>query len=203
MATGGQGRVGDGDPRVHVETVEEWADWLAAHHADATGAWLVTWRTPTGRPAPTYDEAVTEALRFGWVDSVARRLDDERSMLRFSPRKRGSGWSRPNKVRIARLEADGRMAPAGAAVLAAAQADGSWTLLDAVEDLEVPDDLAAAFDAHPGSRERWEAFPRSAKRAILEWIVQAKRAETRARRVAETAEKAAPGERANQWTPKA
>jgi uncharacterized protein YdeI (YjbR/CyaY-like superfamily) len=83
----------------------------------------------------------------------------------------------------------------------AAKADGSWTLLDAVEDLVVPDDLAAAFDAAPPAGEHWEAFPRSVKRSILEWIVQARRPETRARRVAEAAEKAARNERANQWRP--
>jgi uncharacterized protein YdeI (YjbR/CyaY-like superfamily) len=190
------------DPRVQVESAEEWAAWLAANHATATGAWLVTWKAATGRPRPSYDEAVTEALRFGWVDSVARGLDDERTMLRYSPRKPRSGWSRPNKERIARLEAQGRMEPAGRAVLDQAKADGSWTLLDEVEDLVVPDDLADALAAHPGARERWDAFPRSARRGILEWIVQARRPETRAKRITDTAEKAARGERANQWTPK-
>ena len=124
-------------------------------------------------------------------------------MLWFAPRKRRSGWSRPNKERIARLEAEGRMAPAGRAVLEAAKADGSWTLLDDVEDLVVPPDLAAAFARHPGSAEQFEAFPRSAKRGILEWIVQAKTAGTRDKRIEEAARLAAQGERANQWRPKA
>jgi uncharacterized protein YdeI (YjbR/CyaY-like superfamily) len=123
-------------------------------------------------------------------------------MLYFSPRKPRSGWSRPNKERVARLEAAGAMQPAGAAVVAQARADGSWTLLDEVEDLVVPDDLAAAFDAHLGSREQWDAFPPSARRGILEWIVQARKPETRAARVGETARLAAVGERANQWRPK-
>jgi uncharacterized protein YdeI (YjbR/CyaY-like superfamily) len=192
----------DDDPRVHAETAEKWADWLAANHGRTPGVWLVTWRKATGKPAPSYEEAVTEALRVGWVDSVARKLDEDRTMLRFSPRKPGSGWSRPNKERIARLEAEGRMAPAGQRIVAAARADGSWALLDGVEALEVPGDLAAALDAHPGARQQWEGFPRSAKRGILEWIVQAKRQETRQRRVTETAEKAARGERANHWAPK-
>jgi uncharacterized protein YdeI (YjbR/CyaY-like superfamily) len=159
----------------------------------------VTWRKASGRPAPAYEELVVEALRFGWIDSVGRKVDDDRTSLRFSPRKARSGWSAPNKARIARLEAEGRLEPSGRAVVDAAKADGSWSLLDAVEALEVPADLAEAFDALPGSREQWEAFPRSAKRAILEWIVMAKRPATRARRVDETARSAARGERANQW----
>lgn len=190
------------EPQVHVETVEQWSAWLEANGESATGVYLVTWRKPTGRPAPSYDEAVREALRFGWVDSTARRLDEERTMLRFSPRNVGSGWSRPNKERIAALEAAGRMAPAGQRVLDAARADGSWELLDTVEALEVPADLAGAFAACPGAAEQWDAFPRSVRRGVLEWLVQAKRPETRARRVRETAEKAARGERANQWKPK-
>ena len=97
------------------------------------------------------------------------------------------------------METEGLMLPAGRAVIDRAQADGSWTLLDDVEDLVVPDDLAEAFGAHPPAAEEWEAFPRSAKRGILEWIVQAKRPETRARRITETATMAQRGEHANQW----
>lgn len=165
--------------------------------------WLVSWKKATGRPAVDYDAAVEEALCVGWVDSTGRRLDDERSMLYVAPRKPRSGWSRPNKERVARLTVAGLMRPAGLAVVEAAQADGSWSLLDDVENLVVPDDLRAALDAHAGAAGHWEAFPRSAKRGILEWIVQAKRPETRAKRVEETARRAARNERANQWTPRA
>ncbi|HSK97087.1 MAG TPA: YdeI/OmpD-associated family protein [Euzebyales bacterium] len=189
----------DDAERVHAETVEDWARWLEDNHARGTGVWLVSWRGHTGRPAVGYEDAVVEALRFGWVDSRGARLDDDRSMLWFSPRRRGSGWARTNKRRIAQLEAEGRLEPAGRAVVEAARRDGTWTLLDDVEDLVVPDDLAAAFARHPGSRERWDAFPPSGRRAILEWIVQARQAPTRARRIEQTAELAARGERANQW----
>ncbi len=187
--------------RLEPTTLEEWARWLEAQHGRDHGVWLVSWKKATGRQAFGYDAAVVEALRFGWVDSVARALDEDRSMLWFAPRRAGSGWSRSNKLRIARLEGEGRLEAAGRAAVEAAQADGSWALLDAVEDLVVPDDLAAAFDRHPGSREQWEAFPRSAKRALLEWIVQARRPATRATRIEETAAHAARGERANQWRP--
>ena len=185
------------------DSVAEWRAWLAEHHRRGAGVWLVTWRSGSDGPRITYEESVEQALCFGWVDSKGRTLDPERTMLWFAPRKARSGWSRTNKERITRLTAAGLMEPAGLALIEAAKADGSWTLLDAVEDLVVPDDLAAAFAAHPPAAQEWEAFPRSVKRAILEWIVQARRPETRARRVTETAEKAQVGERANQWRPKA
>ncbi|MBA2718054.1 MAG: YdeI/OmpD-associated family protein [Chloroflexi bacterium] len=187
--------------QVHAETAAVWRRWLRANHRRSDGIWLVSWKASTGRTRMSYEESVEEALAFGWIDSKAVSLDDERSMLWFTPRKPGSGWARPNKVRIERLENDGRMTDAGRAVIERAKADGSWTLLDAVEDLIVPDDLAAAFAAVPGSREHWDAFSRSTRRAVLEWIVQARRPETRARRVSETAASAGRGERANQPRP--
>ncbi|WP_319460886.1 YdeI/OmpD-associated family protein [Micromonospora sp. RTP1Z1] len=185
----------DDAERFHAESAREWDDWLARHHGRSAGVWLVTWKASTGRPRPDYDEVVSEALRFGWVDSKVRRLDDERTMLWVSPRRPGSGWSRSNKERVDRLEAAGRMAPAGARVVAQARASGAWNRLDEVEALVVPDDLATAFDRLPGARTHWDAFPRSTRRATLEWITQAKRADTRRRRVTETAERAARGER--------
>jgi uncharacterized protein YdeI (YjbR/CyaY-like superfamily) len=185
----------DGE-RLHAEDVEQWRAWLQTHADRGRGVWLVSWKRATGRPAMTYDEAVLEALAVGWVDATAGAVDAERSMLWFSPRQRGSGWSRPNKQRLERLEAEGRMQDRGRAVVAEAKRDGSWTLLDDVEDLVVPPDLAAAFAERAGSRAQWEAFPRSVKRAQLEQVVQAKRAETRARRIAAIADGAERGERA-------
>ena len=192
--------VGDLPPNaVHATTRADWRAWLEANHERPDGVWLVSFKQATGRPRVTYDEAVEEALCFGWVDSKPRKLDDERTMLWFAPRKTGSGWSRPNKERVARAEVTGRMAPAGAAKVAAAKVDGSWAMLDAVEALEIPPDLTAAFAAYPEAARRFEAFPRSAKRGILEWIVQAKTPGTRRKRVEETARLAQDGIRANQW----
>jgi uncharacterized protein YdeI (YjbR/CyaY-like superfamily) len=185
-------------PQVHLERREDWRVWLAEHHATADGVWLVSWRTVTGRPAVGYDAAVEEALCFGWIDSLARKLDEERGMQLFTPRRPGSRWSRSNKERVARLEAAGLIEPAGAAVIEAARADGSWTALDDVENLVIPDDLAAALAARPGAAEHWETFPRSVKRSILMWILDAKRPATRARRVEETAAAAAEGRRAHE-----
>ena len=197
-------RAGEHLERVEVGSREALRAWLEAHHGQRDSIWLVTAKKGTGSGHVPYGAIVEEALCFGWVDSRPRAIDDERTALWFAPRKPGSGWSRPNKERVARLEAAGRMAPAGQAKVDAARADGSWALLDAVEDGVVPDDLAAALDAHPPAATHFAAFPRSAKRGILEWIAQAKKPETRARRVLDTAQKAQRDERANQWTgPKA
>lgn len=185
----------DDAERVQPATAEEWAAWLEEHHRTSGGAWLVSWKKATGRQTVSYEEAITEALRFGWIDSIARTLDDERTMLWFGPRRPGSGWARSNKERIARLEREGRLEPAGAAVVAAARADGSWTMLDDVEALVVPPDLDAALARSPEARSNWDAFPPSVRRAYLWWIVQAKRPETRRRRIEQTAVKAARNER--------
>jgi uncharacterized protein YdeI (YjbR/CyaY-like superfamily) len=187
---------------VHPGTRAEWRAWLADHHDGSDGVWLVFWRKQSGRTGLTYEEAVLEALCFGWIDSKGSKLDEERTMLWMSPRKRGSGWARTNKVRIEQLLADGLMTPAGLALIEEAKQDGSWTLLDDVENLVVPDDLAAALDTHPGARERWDALPRSVRRGALEQIVQARRPETRARRIDEFARVTAQGERPGQWRPR-
>ncbi len=190
-------------PRVHPENRDEWRAWLLEHHHSESGVWLITWRKAAGRPGFGYDEAVREALCVGWVDSVGRKLDELRTMLYFSPRRPKSGWSRPNKIRVAELRAAGLMTEAGERVIAQAEANGAWSLLDDVEDLIEPPELQAALDATPLARQHWTAFPPSARRGILEWIVQARTEATRAKRVAETARLAGENLRANQWNPKA
>jgi uncharacterized protein YdeI (YjbR/CyaY-like superfamily) len=189
-------------PQVHPLSRAAWRQWLVEHHATQTGVWLVFYKKATGKPRVEYDEAVEEALCVGWVDSKPSALDDERSLLWFSPRQPGSGWSRPNQLRVQRLIAAGLMLPAGLQKVEQAKADGSWSRLDAVEDLLVPEDLALALAALPGAAANFAAFPRSARRGILEWIVNARTAATRARRIADTARLASRNERANQWRPK-
>jgi uncharacterized protein YdeI (YjbR/CyaY-like superfamily) len=184
----------DDAERIEPASAEEWSAWLATHHADTPGVWVVTARRAADQ-AVDYETAIREALRYGWVDSTQRPVDEHRSMMWWAPRRRGSVWTRRNKERVAALEADGRMEPAGAAAVEAARASGMWTLMDDVEDLVVPADLAAAFAEHPGSRETWEAFPPSARKEMLGWIALAKKPETRAARVTETATRAARGER--------
>ena len=182
----------DDAERIQPATVEEWSAWLREHHTQPQGVWLVSPRTAAQRPF-SYEEAVMEALRYGWVDSTVRPVDADHSMMWFAPRRKGSIWTRINKGRIARLEEAGLMEAAGASAVAVAKETGMWTLMDEVEDLVVPADLAAAFDRHPGSREHWESWSPSAQKMILAWIVMAKRPETRAVRVTTTAEKAADG----------
>lgn len=176
-----------------------WRSWLQTHHTRPNGIWLVTFKKATGKGTFTFDEAIEEALCFGWIDSKPAKLDDERSMLWFAPRKAGTGWSKINKERIERMIAAGKMTPAGQAKIDAAMADGTWTRLDAVERLEVPADLAEALAQYPQATAYFEAFPRSVKRGILEWISMAKKPETRAKRIQQTAEMAAENKRANQW----
>lgn len=195
----GMGFVDDA-PRQHFETTGQWRAWLEQNHAGYPGIFVVYWRKGTGKPAMSYEEMVEQALCFGWVDSRQEKLDEDRTMLWFTPRKRGSGWARPNKERIARLTAAGLMHAAGQAAVNSARADGSWAILDSVENLEVAPDLQEMFTHYPGSAAAFEAFPRSVRRGILEWIAVAKTPATRARRITETAVKAAAGERANQWT---
>ena len=181
--------------RLHFETVGEGHDWLAAHHARPTGVWLVSYKQRTGKPAIPYEAAVEEALCHGWIDSTYRSLDEERGMLWYAPRRKGSLWAASNKERVSRLEAEGRMTNAGRAAIEQAKADGSWSLLEPVEALIVPDDLAAALDTHADAWSRWEAFPATAKREFLLWIATAKRAQTRADRVAASADAIAEGHR--------
>lgn len=189
-------RAGEHFQRVEVDSREVWRHWLEAEHGRTESVWVITWKAAVPARHVPYDALVEEALAFGWVDSLPRKLDDARSMLLMSPRKPGSAWSALNKARVERLVADGRMAAPGLAVVERAKTDGSWCKLDGVEALEIPDDLARAFTNYPGSRDKFEAFPRSVKRGVLEWIVQAKRIETRARRVEETARLAAENRRA-------
>jgi uncharacterized protein YdeI (YjbR/CyaY-like superfamily) len=184
---------------VHPLSVAEWRAWLEANYTRKEGVWLISYKKATGKPSITYDESVEEALCFGWIDSKGNKLDEERTMLWFAPRKPRTGWSAPNKRRVEELIASGRMAAPGLVKIEAAKQDGSWSALDGVEALEIPPDLGAALAANPTAQQFFEAFPRSVKRSILEWILNAKRAETRASRIAETVRLAAQNERANQW----
>lgn len=186
----------DEGQRLHAETAAEWGAWLAANHERAEGVWLVTWKPATGRPAPTYEDAVVEALRFGWIDSRAAPSLDDRTALWFSPRRRGSPWAATNKARVARLEAEGRLEPAGRRLVDQARADGSWSILDGPEALVVPDDLAEALAARPGARATWDAFPASVRKSHLTAIALARRPATRVRRITTISSEAAAGRRA-------
>ena len=176
-----------GLPVVRVADRAGWRAWLAEHHASSSSVWLVM---PKGDAKPfDYDDVVEEALCFGWVDGQVQRLDERSYLMLLAPRKAGSGWARTNQQRVARLEAAGLMTAAGRAKVEAAKADGSWTLLDAVEDGIVPDDLAAAVDP-----EAWEALTPGVRKLALYRVYGAKRAETRAKRISEIVGRIARGE---------
>jgi uncharacterized protein YdeI (YjbR/CyaY-like superfamily) len=188
--------VPDGRPMAGPFERAAWRAWLIANHPTSRGVYLVSWRRTSGRTSVSYEEAVEEALCVGWIDSSGRVIDEERSIQWFAPRRARSAWARSNKERVARLTAAGLMLPAGLAAIEAAKRSGMWTLLDDVEDLIVPDDLASALRDRPPARDQWDAFPPSARRAMLQWVVEARRPETRAGRIAQIAEKAARNERA-------
>ena len=186
----------DDAPLVQPEDRAAWRAWLEANHATVRGVWLVTWRARSGRQALDYEACIEEALCFGWVDGTAGTVDEDRGKLYFSQRRPRSVWAATNKARVERLIASGRMQPAGLAAIERAKADGSWTVLDGPERLEVPPDLAAALDAHPPAAERFAAFPPSARKLMLSWVATAVRPETRASRIEQIAVKAARNERA-------
>ena len=186
-----------GRPLIHPKTIDEWRRWLTRHHHDTNGVWLARWKKASGKLPLDYAQIVEEALCFGWIDGVTNTLDDGRQAQLLTPRRRGSGWSPSNKERVQRLVADGRMTDAGMRVIEAARADGSWSMQDAAEALIEPPELASALDASPEARRHWDAFPRSPRRALIWWVMSAKRSETRQRRVTTIVEEASQGRRAN------
>ena len=183
---------------IHPLTRAEWRQWLEKNQARTEGVWLISFKKATGKPAVEYGEAVEEALCFGWVDSKGNKLDEERTMLWFAPRRPGSNWARSNKERVEKLIAAGLMTTAGLAKVEASKQDRTWYALDEVEALVIPPDLASTLAANPAAQQYFDAFPQSAKRAILAWIASAKRPETRAKRIVETVASAARNIRANQ-----
>lgn len=189
--------------RFRPESVADLSAWLRAHHQTSPGVWLVVNRPKSGLPFVPYDEIVEELLCWGWVDGRAGANDDVSSMLLCSPRRANSGWAATNKARIAKLLATGRMQERGLAVVQEAKRSGAWDALNDVENLVVPDDLSAELARFENATAYWEAFPKSVKRGILDWIRTAKRPETRAARINETATMASKNERANQWKKKA
>ena len=184
----------DGHPYVYVTSTGMLRAWLAEQDG-SSGCWVVT-RKPADDDISdyvSYDDLVMCLIAYGWVDSKARSFDERKTMCWVSPRRPRSGWAASNVERIERLRKAGLMTAQGEAVIAAAVADGSWEVSAAAERLDVPQDLRDAFSAFPGSEENWEKLPRGVKRRILEWIGQAKRAETRATRISRTAKDASEG----------
>lgn len=178
-------------PKIEFLSRQELRDWLDTNHSKATTFWLVTYKKHVPQRHVPYGDVVEELLCYGWVDARTRRLDEDRVMLLVAPRKAGSTWSASNKKRVARLMEQGLMTKSGQDKIAAAKQDGSWTYLDDIENLVVPDDLSLALSRNKRARDNFEAFNASARKIILLWIKTAKRKETRAKRVIETVRLAA------------
>jgi len=167
------------------ESAEAWRDWLDANHDTSPGIWLKMAKKASGIPSVDWDQAVDEALCFGWIDGQRKGLDDTWFLQRFTPRKKRSNWSRINTERVGRLEAAGRMRPAGAREVDAAKADGRWDAAYAGQaTATVPDDLRAALDASPAAAELFAQLDSVNRYAILYRIGAVKLAETRARKIA-------------------
>jgi uncharacterized protein YdeI (YjbR/CyaY-like superfamily) len=189
-------------PLVPVASRDEWRRWLEANHLVSRGVWVVTSKKSALAPGARWvspRDVNEECLCFGWVDSRPGSVDEARSALLCTPRTPGSGWSRVNKERLEALLAAGRVHRSGLDAIERAKADGSWSRLDEVDALIVPADLAAALDRLSPARDHFDRFPPSTRKAILEWIAQAKTDGTRSRRVEETATLAQRNVRANQW----
>lgn len=183
----------DAAPILTVRSRAELRFWLAENHDSAPTVWLATFkRHHTDYLA--YETIVEELLCWGWIDSLPRALDTDRSMLLIAPRNPKSAWSAINKAHVERARASGAMTPAGEARIAAAMANGQWDFLNDVDALIAPADLLAALDA-AGQQGFWEAMPRSVRRGTLEWIKTARTEATRAKRFADVVTSASAGQR--------
>lgn len=184
----------DEGERIRASNKATWRAWLETNHERPAGVWLLSVRGGSA-DGVGYEDAVRQALCFGWIDGPVRTFDDASVGQWFSPRRAGSGWAATNKVRIAELEASGELAPAGIRVLEKARKDGSWSVLDGPEAGIEPPELTVALDASPAARANWDAFPKSVKKLGLTNIAMAKRAETRTARIAKLVADAAAGKR--------
>jgi uncharacterized protein YdeI (YjbR/CyaY-like superfamily) len=183
-------------PELLVADIAAWRAWLAAHHATSSGVRLVLAKKGVTEPTQlTYDDALPEALCYGWIDGHLTRGDDLTYRVRFTPRRARSAWSKRNAETVERLIAEGRMQPAGLAQVERAKADGRWErAYDGSASIDVPDDLRDALAASPRAQGMWDVLTRTNRYAVLYRVHEAKRAETRARRIREYVEMLARGD---------
>jgi uncharacterized protein YdeI (YjbR/CyaY-like superfamily) len=174
-------------PRQSFRSRDDWRAWLAAHHATAQEIWLVIRKAHAAKAGLTYAEALEEALCFGWIDGILKRIDDEKHTIRFTPRRKNSIWSEQNKKRVAKLIQEGRMTEAGLARIKEAKASGQWEKAAVREGVTVvPPELAAALAENARARENLERLAPSYRKQFLYWIGSAKRDETREKRIRTT-----------------
>ena len=172
---------------------EEWREWLKQNHISTESIWIIYYRVTSEKFNLSWTDAVEEALCFGWIDSIRKTLDEERSIQYFSKRKKNSTWSKINKEKIELLIERKQMTQAGLNCVKIAKENGSWSILDSVEALIIPDDLEAEFEIHPGSKEFFESLSKSRRKILLSWVALAKRSETKQSRIKEIASQAGLG----------
>ena len=170
---------------------QEWRQWLKKNHKSKPSIWLILYKKESNKPIIGWSGAVDEALCFGWVDSKRKPFDEEKFLQFFSRRKSKGTWSKVNKEKVRQLIEEGRMTKAGFDSIETAKQNGSWIILDDVEELKIPKDLTKEFKTQPGSKDYFLSLSKSAKKSILQWLVLAKRPETRQKRIDEIAELAA------------
>jgi uncharacterized protein YdeI (YjbR/CyaY-like superfamily) len=167
---------------------QEWRQWLQENHRTKQSVWVIQYNKKSNKPTLSWSEAVDEALCFGWIDSTRKSLDHESFIQFFSKRKPTSVWSKINKEKVQRLMDEGLMSQAGHESIERAKQNGSWTILDHVEELTIPEDLEQAFQALPGAKDYFLSISKSVRKAMLQWLAFAKRPETRQKRMNEIAE---------------
>ncbi|RUT68725.1 hypothetical protein D0817_19105 [Flavobacterium cupreum] len=166
---------------------QDWREWLIENHTVKQSIWLVCYKKKVNVPTISWSDAVDEALCFGWIDSTRKSIDADKFIQFFTRRKPNSNWSKINKEKIERLVSEGLMFQAGLESVERAKQNGSWTILDTVEELFIPEDLEIAFEANPGAKDYFLGLSKSVKKMILYWVVSAKRPETRQNRIHEVA----------------
>lgn len=189
----------DGIKTFHAKTRKEWRNWLIKNHLKEKSVWLIIYKKESKINSIYYPEAVDEALCFGWIDSKPNKRDNDSFYQFFSKRNPKSNWSAVNKKKVEKLVEAGLMTKSGFEMIELAKKTGTWTALDTVENLILPEDLIKALKKEKSAFENFESFPKSIKRGILEWIQNAKKQETREKRINETASLAAKNIRANQY----
>jgi uncharacterized protein YdeI (YjbR/CyaY-like superfamily) len=170
-----------------------WREWLAAHHEKRTQVWLLLLKKHVEDPGVSYVEAVEEALCWGWIDGLTHSWDERSYAVRFTPRKPGSVWSESNVARVARMIDEGRMTPLGMALVEEAKRRGTWDQAASGRLDVTPPDLEAALAGVPAALGRWETWAPTHRRQYVYWVLDAKRPETRARRIADVVRRAAAG----------
>jgi uncharacterized protein YdeI (YjbR/CyaY-like superfamily) len=187
----------DGIKTFYAKSRKAWRNWLDKNHNTEKSVWLIIYKKATKIPSVYYSEAVDEALCYGWIDSKPNKRDDESYYQFFAKRNPKSNWSKINKEKVNMLIEKDLMKPTGLEMIKLAKSNGTWDALNSVDEIIIPEDLRALFNKNKMAFKNWESFPRSSRRGILEWILNAKRADTRHKRISETVKLAENNVKAN------